>query len=171
MTDEALGSVKTNGYDPRCKSCNHPEHEVYDLNYFNGKINKSEYARRVGCSVPSVTRHLESHVPKDLAIANDIQAVAKADALLGDIRSLRKKAIGILEKAESAGDLKTALLGIREARGCIELLAKVEGQLHDGPQITIINNPEWVELRTMIITALEPYPPAREAVLRVIHAG
>jgi len=32
------------------------------------------------------------------------------------VKALRKKALGILEAAEEAGDLKTALLGINEAR-------------------------------------------------------
>ena len=74
----------------------------------------------------------------------------------------------ILENAQSAGDLKTALLGIREARSCLELCMKAEGQIKD-TQITIINDPEWVELRTLVINALEPYPEAREAVVHAIR--
>jgi hypothetical protein len=170
LTDEALGCVRNPGFDPRCKSCGHPSHEEYDRDYFNGKITKSEYARRVGCSIPSVTRHLERHVPKNLAAATEAQVVAKADALLEDVRDLRKKALGILETAEKAGDLKTALLGIREARSCMELLAKVEGQLKDTPQINFTLSAEWIELRTLIITSLDPYPEAKEAMVRAIRA-
>jgi hypothetical protein len=76
--------------------------------------------------------------------------------------------MGILQKAEESGDLKTALLGIREARGCLELLAKVEGQLSDRPQINILINPEWIQLRTQIINSLEPYPEAKEAVINAL---
>ena len=79
------------------------------------------------------------------------------------------RALEILEEAQSAGDLKTALLGIREARGCLELCMKAEGQLKDGPQITIINNPEWIELRTVIVQALDPFPQAKEAVVLAIR--
>lgn len=93
----------------------------------------------------------------------------QGDEALTEIRELKTKALKILEQAQSAGDLKTALLGIREARSCLELCMKAEGQLKDGQQITIINNPEWVELRTLVINALEPYPEARQAVVRVIH--
>jgi len=74
-----------------------------------------------------------------------------------------------LEQAQKAGDLKTALIGIREARGCLETCLKAEGQLKDGSQITIINNPEWVELRTLIITALDDFPQAKAAVVHTIR--
>jgi hypothetical protein len=50
-------------------------------------------------------------------------------------------------------------------------MGKALDRIREAPpaQITIINNPEWVELRTLIITALEPYPDARQAVVNVIH--
>ena len=128
-----------------------------------------DIARQFGLSKDALARHKESHIPATLVKAEDIKEIAKAGNLLDDIQGLREKSTKILERAEQAGDLKTALLGIREARSCLELLAKVEGQLRDGPQITIINNPEWVELRTLVINALEPYPEAREAVVLAIR--
>ena len=88
-----------------------------------------------------------------------------AASYLDQLILLRQKAADILETAAEAGDLKTALVGIREARGCIETLARIEGQLKDSPQITIINSPEWLELRTIIVSALRPHPEALEAVL------
>ena len=39
------------------------------------------------------------------------------------------RALAILGKAEAAGDLRTALAAIREARTVIETLLEVEGQL------------------------------------------
>jgi len=153
-----------------CTVCKHPKRDEIDRLLAPTDANFAAISRQfAGLSEDALKRHKESHISKLLSKAEDIKEAAKADNLLEDIKSLREKATIILEKAEKAGDLKTALLGIREARGCIELLAKVEGQLKDGPQITIINNPEWVELRTVIIKALEPYQDAREAVLHAIR--
>lgn len=150
--------------------CGHPQRVEIDKLLAPTDANFAAISRQfAGISEDALKRHKESHIAASLVKAEDIKEVAEANTLLADIRTLREKATTILEKAEKAGDLKTALLGIREARSCIELLAKVEGQLHDGPQITIINNPEWVELRTLIISALEPYPDAREAVVLAIH--
>jgi hypothetical protein len=43
----------------------------------------------------------------------------------------RLKTLSLLEQAERAGELRTALAGIEEARGSIELPAKIEGQLDE----------------------------------------
>jgi hypothetical protein len=58
---------------------------------------------------------------------------------------------------------------LKEFREYVRLMAELSGKLAAQPQITIINNPQWVELRTLIITALEPYPEAREAVVHAIR--
>jgi hypothetical protein len=91
------------------------------------------------------------------------------NSTLAEVRELKTKALDILNEAQSAGDLKTALLGIREARSCLELCMKAEGQIKDGPQITIINNPEWVELRAVILTALDDFPTAKQRVIDAIR--
>jgi hypothetical protein len=85
------------------------------------------------------------------------------------LKILRERAAMALEKAEGAEDLKTILQAVKELREMIRLWAELEGKLQAQPQITIINNPEWVELRSLIITALESYPAAREAVVLAIR--
>ena len=106
--------------------------------------------------------------------ANESQKISDADKLLKDLKALWNKAISLLLQAEEAGDLRTALQGVREARGCLETLAKIEGQIREQSiniyqQNVLVNHPEWIELRALIISALEPYPEAREAVVHVIH--
>jgi hypothetical protein len=149
-----------------CTVCGHTQREEIDRLLAPTDANFAAISRQfAGISEDALKRHKESHIAASLVKAEGVKEVAEANMLLADIRSLREKATCILEKAEKAGDLKTALLGIREARGCIELLAKVEGQIDDRPQINILINPEWVSLRTTIITALEPYPAAKAAVI------
>ena len=67
-------------------------------------------------------------------------------------------------KAEADGDIRTALAGIREARGCLELLAKLLGELRDGAAVNVAVSPGWVAVRSAILDALAPYPDARLAV-------
>lgn len=148
-----------------CTVCQHPQHEEINMLLASSDLTYTEISRKYGVSDDALRHHRKKHFTEILAKAHSTEDVAEANRLLADIRDLREKAINILVKAENAGNLKTALLGIREARGCIELLAKVEGQIKDGQQITIINNPEWVELRSMIINTLQPYPDARKAVI------
>lgn len=85
------------------------------------------------------------------------------------MRGLQARTLTILDKAEDAGELRTALGAIREVRGNLELLAKLLGELDEKPQINILLSPEWLELRAVIVSALAYYPQAREAVLGAIE--
>jgi hypothetical protein len=150
-----------------CTVCTHKDIEEINKRLLGDEIYRT-IADDTGLSETSLKRHKAEHIAATAARASKAAEVAKADGLLEDIKGLRQKAMGILQKAEESGDLKTALLGIREARGCLELLAKVEGQLSDRPQINILINPEWIQLRTQIINSLEPYPEAKEAVINAL---
>ena len=88
--------------------------------------------------------------------------------MLSQVKHLQTRALTILDKAEGAGELRTALGAIREARGNLELLAKLLGELDERP-VNVIISPEWLELRTVIVGALEPYSEARGAVLEAIE--
>jgi hypothetical protein len=53
---------------------------------------------------------------------------------------------------------------IREARGNLELLARLLGELESSPTVNLVVSPAFIELRTRILRALEPYAEARRAV-------
>jgi hypothetical protein len=103
-------------------------------------------------------------ISKSPELKAEVEGIIGTDTL-AEVRALKTRAMDILDQAQKAGDLKTALIGIREARGCLETCLKAEGQIDDRPQINITLNAEWIALRTTIITALEPFPDARRAVI------
>jgi len=86
----------------------------------------------------------------------------------GQLRILRERAAMALETAEAAEDIKTALQAIRELKDMVRLWAELDGRISSQPQINLVLNPEWQEMRVTIITALRGYPEALEAVLRAI---
>ena len=59
--------------------------------------------------------------------------------------------------------------------GHTELLARLLGELKDSPGITVnvVESPQWVALRTVLLQALQPYPAARLAVTEALgqYAG
>jgi hypothetical protein len=113
----------------------------------------------------SIRRHKADHLPAALTKAQDAAEVAQADDLLAQVRDLQAKALSILATAEAQGDLRTALAAIREARGNLELLAKLLGELDERPQVNIVLAPEWLAIRAAIMAALAVYPEARQAVV------
>ena len=117
-------------------------------------------------------RHNAGHIAPSLALAQQAVTVAHADDLLSQVRDLQTRALSILKKAEETGDLRTALGAIREARGNLELLAKLLGEIQQqAPVVNIVMSPEWIQMRTTILQALEPYLDARLAVVEALNAG
>lgn len=83
-----------------------------------------QITQRFGPSKRSLFHHKHNHLPSTLIKAQEAQEVVRADSLLAQLKQLKEKALTLLDKAEAAGDLRTALQGIREARGCLELFLK-----------------------------------------------
>jgi len=82
---------------------------------------------------------------------------------------LQAHALDILARAEEAGDLRTALAAISQARGNLELLGKLAGELDERPVVNLNVSPEWLELRAVIVGALEPHPTAHRAIIRALE--
>jgi hypothetical protein len=128
-------------------------------------------AKRFELSESAVYRHKTEHLPAHLLKAREIEEVAQADDLLEQVRNLQTHALDILERAEKSGDLRTALAAISQARGNLELLGKLAGELDERPVVNLNVSPEWLELRAVIVGALEPHPTAHRAVLRALESG
>jgi hypothetical protein len=78
------------------------------------------------------------------------------------MENLMGEAIATLRDAKASGDNRARLQAIREARETARVLLEVAGELDNGGQtITIINNPQWTAIRTVILQTLEPYPEAK----------
>jgi len=126
-------------------------------------------ATRYDVSTGALQRHAREHLPELLAKAHEAEQAARADELLMDVRRLQEKTLLTLQRAEASGEWAVLLRAVREARENIELLARLRGELDMRPVINLVLSPEWLELRALIVGALEPHPEARGAVLRAIE--
>jgi hypothetical protein len=153
----------------RCTVCDHPERHGIDETLVSGAPYRS-VAKRFGLSESAVYRHKTEHLPAHLLKAREAEELARADDLLEQVRTLQAHALAILERAEKAGDLRTALAAISQARGNLELLGKLAGELDERPVVSLNVSPEWLELRAVIVGALKPHLAARESVLRALES-
>jgi hypothetical protein len=154
----------------RCTVCDHPERHGIDETLVTGAPYRS-VAKRFELSESAVYRHKTEHLPAHLLKAKEAEEVAQADDLMEQVRHLQGHALDVLDRAEKAGDLRTALAAISQARGNLELLGKLAGQLDERPVVNLNVSPEWLELRAVIVGALEPYSEARGAVLQAIEGS
>ncbi len=146
--------------------CSHPDREAMDEAIVGGSSNLSVSSLFV-VSEAAVRRHKANHLPAKLALAHEAGEVATADNLLEKVQDLQTRTLSILGKAEGSGDLRTALGAIREARGNVELLAKLLGELDERPVVNLaLIAPE---VRDAIVRALSPYGEARLAVVDALE--
>lgn len=61
--------------------------------------------------------------------------------------------------------LKTA----QQLQGQTELLARLMGELNNGMTVNIIYNQEWIEMKTVIIETLEPYPEVQIEMVKALE--
>ena len=110
-----------------CTICTHPERQAIEHALLRQEPFR-HIAARTGTSTAALQRHKRDHIPLSLRKAQDAEEIAQADTLLDQIQELRIRAMGILEQAERAGDLRTALAAIGQAKGVLELQARVTGE-------------------------------------------
>ena len=146
-----------------CTVCRHARRHEIDTALV-GRRPFRDIAGQHDVSKSALVRHFDDHLPAALVKAKEAIDTAHADTILGQVRDLRDRALTVLGTAEGAGDLRTALAAIREARGCLELLGKLAGELQDGATVNVFISAEWLEVQAVILGALESHPDARFAV-------
>jgi len=151
----------------KCSVCGHIQVKDIDESLVNG-IGLRKIAERYALSTTAIHRH-KKHLNRTLIRAQEILTMTQADNLLSQVKILKDKSIDILSKAEEKGDLKACTSAINEARKCLELLGKLAGELQDGQTVNVIVSPQWVELRTSILQALEPHTEAKSKVLGALE--
>jgi hypothetical protein len=112
-----------------CTICKHPKLSEINAALVSCTEPFRVLAVRYGTSAATLQRHQKAHLPVLLAKAEEAAEMVRADNLMGSLRDLYTRAFDILQKAEKAGALETALKAIRELRGILELLAKLSGEL------------------------------------------
>lgn len=157
----------------RCSVCGHAERDAIDCAIIAGD-GVAAIARHFAVSQDAISRHRDAHLPR-AAIQEGAQAVAEAEGLRGaslldQAAGLRDTAVSLLRSAERAGDLRTALGGVREARGCLELMAKLTGDLDASTTVSLTFAPQFLTVQTAILAALSPYPDARRAVVLALES-
>ena len=127
-----------------CTICLHPDRSSIDQDLI-ARVAFRHIAVRTGTSTGALQRHKSEHLPLSLRKAHDAEEIAQADTLLDQIRELQTRAMRILATAEEAGDLRTALAAIGQARSVLELQAKVTGEMDKAEE-----QPRAVSLQVLI---------------------
>jgi len=154
----------------RCTVCDHDEGHAINV----ALVQRESYrtiANHYGVSESALKRHSGEHLPQLLVKARDAVESAEADDLLAELKTEKEHIQELKGLAVKDEDYRTALLAVDKALRALELQARVSQILKDAPVINLNLSPEWVELRTTLVCALDAYPEARESVLRALEVA
>jgi len=147
-----------------CSICSHPARETID----SALVRRTSYrniAQRFSVSETALSRHLNDH------LAEYVQKALTEYGLQKGVRVL-SKLLGVIEKLdtylENAEDSREFVVVAAELRKELELVAKLEGELAVEGTTTLIANPQWLQVKNVIVESLGPFPVARQAVLEAI---
>ena len=122
-----MNTKRVNEMPRHCSVCDHPKQAVIDASLVNGEPFR-DIARRYRLTASSIHRHRQSHLPEQLVRAEAAREVSKSSELFSRIGNLEAQAQRLGDKAESEGDLRTALAGVRELARLAELVVKINNQ-------------------------------------------
>ena len=133
--------------------------------------NIDKISKEFSISYQALYRHIQNnHHIRAVTVIPTASELATSEDILREITDHHKEATRLKELAETKGDLKTALLGLDKALKCLELITNIHGLVREqtinvNTQVNILQSSEWVELRSRILDAIEPYPEAKKALI------
>jgi hypothetical protein len=148
---------------PHCRVCSHPQVDEINVS-LAAHVSIRKISERFRTKLSATYRHSKNHMPVGIIEAARAVELVRAEDILAQLGELQASALAVLKKAESVGDLRAATGAITSARGNLELIARLIGELREGPTVNLIVAPEWITMRGTIIAALLPYPEAAYAV-------
>lgn len=152
-----------------CTICTHAEKEAINQALINS-VSLRDIAGQFHVSRSALERHKADHLPATMAKAKEASEIAQGDSLLDDLKKIQRATLNILITTYNGGAYETTLKAVREARGNLELMGKLIGQLEQQPTVNVlVTSNDWLRLRAAILRALEPYPEARQAVSEALR--
>ena len=147
-----------------CTVCSHPDRPAVDTALIAGEPYR-DIGRRFRVSKDAVARHKDEHLPAGMVKAQEVTDVRHAIDVVQQLKAINGVCMSVLKDARDQGDGDLALKAVDRIQRQIELQAKLIGELQqEGTTNIIVNNPEWVQIRTALMVALTPFPAAAQAV-------
>jgi hypothetical protein len=121
----------------RCSVCADSRRPELDRAIIRGVSLRNLEAQHPGLSRGAIDRHRKKCLPMALEKAKELGAEVVSCGMVEDeVKALVVEATNIRKKAAAIGDYRLALLSIREARGCLELVARITGEINSEPAPT-----------------------------------
>jgi hypothetical protein len=153
-----------------CSVCSHPS--LSEIN--KALVTRLSYcamSRSFGVGRDALRRHTKEHLPDRLKKASEREDVREALDVVAQLKAINDALLAVLKEARQLRRSEPALKAVDRIQKQIELQAKLLGELDERPQVNLYLSSEWIELRAAIVAALDPYPEARESILKALESA
>lgn len=138
-----------------CPVCLHPERDAIDRKLVTG-VSTRKVATEYRLSPATVWRHAANHMPKAVAAAKAAEGERAGD-LLAEVEGIAAQQQRLLDKAEKDSDFRAAIAAGRELLRCVEMTAKLRGDIASAPTINIIASPDFPKIVALMLEYVDPY--------------
>jgi hypothetical protein len=110
-----------------CRVCSQPDEEraAIDMALLTHTLPLRHITARWGISPRGLQRHEKDHLRSSLAQSKEARMALSVDTQLDRLSHLSEATLEMLAEARLAGELRTALIAIRESRGNVETFANI----------------------------------------------
>lgn len=124
-----------------------------------------DIAKRFHVTPSSLSRHMDRHMLPQLA-ERAAEEGAESSTILERLATYAAQLERIAEKAETSP--KNAIAAIRALQLSLQFESRLAAASADAPAAGVVTSPEWITLRTVIMSALQPFSKARAAVVAAL---
>ena len=174
--------ARGSGQGKACTICQHEKRHLLELGLVH-RVPARVLAARFGVSKDALHRHRRNHLSPQHAAALlaaqkptevDLEALqaSESEGLLAQLVAQRARLQTYAEQALELGDTKAAVAVERGVIANLELVAKLLGQLvtrHEVRSTSILVSHDYLQLRSVLVKALQPFPDAARAVGAALH--
>ena len=152
-----------------CSVCAHPQRRLIDQALADGKAIAAIAATYRGVSEDALGRHKAAHLvspPTAIAVAGDsADRVARIEApgsVHDQLEELTRRTRALLDRAEQAGELRTALMAVKELRAQLENIVSAAAVLASAAEVQLFQ-------KTVLDTIGATDSPTRARVIAALH--
>jgi len=152
-----------------CKLCESPQRSEIEQKLAEGMTSR-EAAKLLGCDHSSVNRHVRNHLRVGISAArkiNDMEALTELEErhlgsginVVKQVEKAHDRCMMLFKEALSRGNIRDALRALEVEIKQLQLSAKIQGVYADStPQINLLMQPEFIQLKKVVIEGLKEYP-------------
>jgi hypothetical protein len=146
-----------------CSICSHAAREEIDAALVR-RVSYRRISGRYSVSESALGRHLNDHLAEYVHKALREYGQEKGIRVLTKLGSMVDRLEAFLDRAEEEEDGAEFRATAAELRKQLELVSKLQGELEQEGTVNVDLHPEYLKLEAVIISTLENYPDAFDAV-------